>query len=231
MRTELGQRKFMLKVAPRPCWRGQGCPSLDGTEVLAKPCWKSALEWAGTGLPGGLQWQNSPSPEGLWGGGGSKIFIDRCVLLAHMYYLEAARQWGKTSHRGHRPGVTMEYSIEHSPAFSVSPVPSTDKTSVPAGNGYYCCSVSQSCPTSCDLIDCSISGFPVLHYLLEFAQTQVHWVGDVIQPSHPLSSPSPPAFNLSQRQGPFPMSWLFASGGQRTGASPSASVRLMNIQN
>ena len=47
-------------------------------------------------------------------------------------------------------------------------------------------------------MDCSTPGFPVLHYLLEFTQTHVHWVGDAIQPSHPLSSPSPPALNLSQ---------------------------------
>ena len=51
--------------------------------------------------------------------------------------------------------------------------------------------------TLCDPLDCSLPGFPVLHHLLEFAQTHVHWVGDVIQPSHPLSSPSPPALKLS----------------------------------
>ena len=52
-------------------------------------------------------------------------------------------------------------------------------------------------------MNCSTSVFPVLHYFSEFAQTHVHWVGDAIQPSHPLSSPSPPAFNLSQHQGLF----------------------------
>ena len=52
-------------------------------------------------------------------------------------------------------------------------------------------------------MDCSTPGFPVYHQLLELAQTHVHWVGDAIQPSHPLSSPSPPAFNLSQHQGLF----------------------------
>ena len=52
-------------------------------------------------------------------------------------------------------------------------------------------------------MDCRTPCFPVLHYLLEFAQTHVHWVGDAIQPSHPLSSPSPPAFNLSQYLGLF----------------------------
>ena len=53
----------------------------------------------------------------------------------------------------------------------------------------------------CDPMDCSTPGFPVLHHLLERAQTHVHQVGDAIQPSHPLSSPSPPALNLSQHQG------------------------------
>ena len=64
-----------------------------------------------------------------------------------------------------------------------------------------CCSVTQVCPTFCDPMDCSTPGFPVLHHLPELAQTHVHLVGDAIQPSHPLSSPSPPAFNLSQHQG------------------------------
>ena len=65
------------------------------------------------------------------------------------------------------------------------------------------CSVSQLCPTLCDSMDCSMSGFPVLHHLLELAQTHVHWVSDAIQPSHPLSSPCPPAFNLFQHHGLF----------------------------
>ena len=64
-------------------------------------------------------------------------------------------------------------------------------------------SVTQSCPSLCYLIDCSTPGFPVLHCLLELAETHVHWVSDAIQPSHPLSSPSPPTFNLSQHQGLF----------------------------
>ena len=58
-----------------------------------------------------------------------------------------------------------------------------------------CCSVTQSCPTLCDHVDCSTPGFPVLHYLLELAQTHVHWLSDAIQLPHLLSSP--PAFNLS----------------------------------
>ena len=70
-------------------------------------------------------------------------------------------------------------------------------------------SVVQSYPTLCDPMDCTTPGFPAHHQLLELAQTHVHWVGDAIQPSHPLSSPSPPALNLSQHQGLF--QWVSCS--------------------
>ena len=63
--------------------------------------------------------------------------------------------------------------------------------------------VAQSCLTLCDPMDCSMPGLPVHHKLPEFTKTHVHQVSDAIQPSHPLSSPSPPAFNLSQHQGLF----------------------------
>ena len=64
-------------------------------------------------------------------------------------------------------------------------------------------SVTQSCLTLCDPVDCSTPRSPVHHQLLKLAQTYVHGVGDAIQPSHPLSSPSPAPFNLSQHQGLF----------------------------
>ena len=64
-------------------------------------------------------------------------------------------------------------------------------------------SVAQLCLTLCDPMDCSMPGFRVHHQLPELAQTHVHRVSDAIQPSHPLSCPSPPAFNLSQHQGLF----------------------------
>ena len=64
-------------------------------------------------------------------------------------------------------------------------------------------SIAQLCQTLCNPMDCSTPGLPVHHQLLEFTQTHVHQVSDAIQPSHPLSSPSPPVFNLSQHQGLF----------------------------
>ena len=64
-------------------------------------------------------------------------------------------------------------------------------------------SVAQLCLTLCDPMDCSTPGFPVHHQLPELTQTHVRRVGDAIQPSHLLSSPSPPAVNLSQHQGLF----------------------------
>ena len=85
-------------------------------------------------------------------------------------------------------------------------------------------SVTQSCPTLCNPMDCSTLGFPVHHQLPELTQTHVHQVGDAIQPSHPLSSPSPPAFSLSQHQGLFPMGQFFTSGSQSIEVSASASV-------
>ena len=67
----------------------------------------------------------------------------------------------------------------------------------------YVSSVTQSCPTLCGPMDCITPDLPVCHQLPEFTQTHIHWVSDVIQPSHLLSSPSPPAFNPSQHQGLF----------------------------
>ena len=69
--------------------------------------------------------------------------------------------------------------------------------------------VSQLCPTLCDTMDCSMPGLSVHRQLPEFTQTHVHWVSDAIQPSHPLSSPPPPAFNLSQHRGLF--KWVSSS--------------------
>ena len=91
-------------------------------------------------------------------------------------------------------------------------------------------SVAQSCPTLCNPMNRSTPGLPVYHQLPESTQTHVHRISDAIQPSHPLSSPSSPALNLSQPSGSFQMSQLFSSGGQDIGVSASTSVTPMNTQ-
>ena len=105
---------------------------------------------------------------------------------------------------------------------SVSPIP------------FKQCSVQFSCSVGSDSLwprGTQQPGFPVYRQLPDFTQTHVHWVGDAVQPSHPLLSSSPPAFNLSQHQGLFQwVSSLHQSGGQSIGVSASPSVRPMNIQ-
>ena len=80
-----------------------------------------------------------------------------------------------------------------------------------------------------DTMDCSTPGFPVLHYLPEFTQAHIHWVGDAIQLSHPAIpfSSCPQSFPASES---FPMSYLFTSGGQSIGVSASTSILPMNTQ-
>ena len=73
----------------------------------------------------------------------------------------------------------------------------------------FCCLITQLCPTLCGPMDCRTPDLPVLHYLLEFAQTHVHWVDDAIQSSHPLLPPSSPALSLPQHQGLF--KWVSSS--------------------
>ena len=89
-------------------------------------------------------------------------------------------------------------------------------------------SVPQSCLTLCDPMNHSTPGLPVHHQFPEFTQTHVHWVGDPIQPCHPLSSPSPPAPNPSQHQSLF--QWINQWDGQSIGVSALASVLPMNTQ-
>ena len=91
-------------------------------------------------------------------------------------------------------------------------------------------SVTQSCPTLWDPMNHSTPGLPVHHHLPEFTQIHVHRVGDAIQPSYPLSSPSPPAFNLSQHQGLLQWVSSLHQVAKVLGVSASASVPPMNIQ-
>ena len=89
-------------------------------------------------------------------------------------------------------------------------------------------SVTQSCMTLCNPMDCSMPGFPVHHQLLELAQTHIHWVGDAIQPSHAVIPFS--CLQSFPASGSFQMSHFFTSGGQSIGSSASASVLPMNTQ-
>ena len=79
--------------------------------------------------------------------------------------------------------------------------------------GWWYCSVAKLHPILCNSRDCSMPSFPVLHYLLEFAQNQAHWVNDAIQPSHPLSSPSLPTFSFSHDEQLF--HWVWRAGGKK----------------
>ena len=91
-------------------------------------------------------------------------------------------------------------------------------------------SVTQSCPTLCDPMNFSTPGLPVHHQLPEFTQTHIHQVGDAIQPSHPLSSPYSSCSQSLPASESFPMSQLFALGGQSTGVSALASFLPKNTQ-
>ena len=104
-------------------------------------------------------------------------------------------------------------------------------------------SVTLLCPTLCDPMDCSMPGFPVHHQLPELAQSHVHQVSDAIQPSHPLLSPSPPAFKLSQHQGlsnesvlsiRWPKCWSFSfsicSSNEYSGRFPLGLTGLISLQ-
>ena len=91
-------------------------------------------------------------------------------------------------------------------------------------------SVTQSCPTLCNPMDCNTPGFPLHNQLIELTQTHVYQVSDGIQTSHPLRSPSVICIQSLPASGSFQMSQLFTSGGQSIGVSASTSVLPMNTQ-
>ena len=93
----------------------------------------------------------------------------------------------------------------HSPGCCWPIIYENSQSSVPIG----CFSVTMSCPTLCNPVDGSTPGLPVLHYFPEFAQTHVHWVGDTMQPSRPMSPLSSPPLNFSQHQGLY--QWVGSS--------------------
>ena len=120
--------------------------------------------------------------------------------LHHASFSRIRRQFPPPLHGAQTSLITTQAQVTlftTSPTFLPKFSPRTSKPSVQFS------SVTQSCPTLCDPMNHSMPGLPVHHQLPESTQTHAHRVGDAIQPFHPLSSPSPPAFNLSQHQGLF----------------------------
>ena len=115
----------------------------------------------------------------------------------------AGKSWGKSADSNQLSQVRRER--KHRPESSSAPVwrPTAQEDPSRKKRSHQFSSVTQSCPTLCNPMDCSTPGLPVHHQLPEFTQTHVHPFSDAIQPSHPLSSPSPPAPNPSQHQSLF----------------------------
>jgi len=177
---------IIKKFTQNKCWRGCGemeCSCTVGGNIN----WYSHYgRWYGGSLKTSNKttiWPSNPTPR--HNPEETKIEKDTCIPLFIAALFTIARTWKQP-----RCPSTDEwikklwyiYIMEYSVQFSL---------------------VAQSCLTLCDTMDCSTIGLPVHHQLPEFTQTNVHHVGDAIQPSHPLSSPSPPALNPSQNQGVF----------------------------
>ena len=123
----------------------------------------------------------------------------------------ARRHWAKLYHDNHKCGSLCNYKMVWIHILSVQ-------------------FSAQLCPTLCIPMTCSMPSCPVHHQHLGFTQTHDHWVSDGIQPSHPLSSPSPPTFNPSQHQGFFLNKSVLCIKWPKIGVSASASVLPMNSQ-
>ena len=130
-----------------------------------------------------------------------------CIFLI---WFRFSQSWGIPREKKVAAPVVGIWRADLHPGCSLDQLPHHLKQNLPQFS-----SVTQSCPTPCDPMDCNTPVFPVHHQLPELIQTHVHWVGDAIQPSHPLSSPFPPAFNLFQHQGLF---WWVSSSQQVTKA-------------
>ena len=123
---------------------------------------------------------------------GRQVCFDLITCVPFCLHLKMLLRWSEW-----RPGIIETFKCSQTPTPSV----------------FQFSSVTQSCPTLCDPMNCSTPGLPVHHQLLEFTQTHVHWVGDAIQPSHPvvLFSSYPQSLPASES---FPMSQLFTWGGK-----------------
>ena len=144
--------------------------------------------WAPLRNPGGGQGGGALSTEP--GEGAEAQWPDQCQAQ------DTRTGWRAARHGGKAPGCPPN-SVDIFQKHRKTVTSSVDSSHLQFS------SAAQSCPTLHNLMDRSMPGLPVHHQLSEFAQTHVHQVRDAIQPSHPLSSPFPPAFNFSQHQGLF----------------------------
>ena len=167
------------------------------TQILRAKLWVStrlreisilAQHWLHS-EPVGLS--NGPPKAKGWKGQDAALTISRQAvqrLLVHMpFNVTLPTKGSRPSSNHHCAGTSLQTSLTQQG----------------------CCSAAQSCLSLCNPMDCSMPVFPVLHHLLEFAQTHIHWITDVIQPSSPLLPLSPPVLKLSQHQGLF--QWVGSS--------------------
>ena len=143
--------------------------------------------------PNLLHWQADPSPLSHQESPQICMYSFGCTGLQHEGYSDVA-MWDSFPPPGIEPGP---------PTLGAQKLTLWTTREDPTQLSVQFSSVAQLCPTLCDPMDCSMPGFPVPHQLPGLTQTHVHRVDDAIQPSHPLSSRSPPAFSLSQHQGLF----------------------------
>ena len=122
-----------------------------------------------------------------------RLSMKSCIRLAVFL---PPQLWGRKEQSVERMGVSFSCQLKKKDRIIVTQLLNVSAThSVSCGS--QCCSVTKSCPVPCNPMDCSTPGFPILHYLLGFAQNYVHWVSDAIQQFYHLSPPFPPAHNLS----------------------------------
>ena len=171
----------------------------------------SILAWRipGTAEPGGLPSMGSHRVGHDWSNlAAAAVASDYRPPGFSVHEISQARtlEWVAFPSRGNLSGPWIKLSF---PALQIDSLPVSYQGSPCLPHSVQYSSVTQSCPTLWDPMNCSTPGLPVHHQLLEFTQTHVHRVGDTIQPSHPLSSSSPPAPNPSQHQSLF--QWVKSS--------------------
>ena len=188
---------------PGSMWSGEGileeatlqCPYQDGpktTSCVSHSLFVMAFSTVQCFIAARAYKQHHPSPPS-----------SDSLSGLHILQLRAMETSSFTTVPANQANKTQSSSSTKCPRWFLKPEQQADLSSTWESENNQFSSFTQSCLILCDLMDCSMPGLPVHHQLPEFMQTHVHQVGDAIQPSHPLLSPSPPAFNLSQHQGLF----------------------------